>query len=171
MVDRLITKRNCNFAITDKDKVYTWGQLAKGVNFKTFNQIVDIPEKNETLQGYSFNEFALSQDSAVGIARSVMLNIQIPDPEESESEMRPRYSASTVTNKKDGVTFVSVHAIPVFDGHFIQSQNDIHEALIEQGEMQLDLINDFEIPWVKRKPTNYPKYRRVRRKPRALNGE
>lgn len=74
MIDRLITKRNCNFAITDKDKVYTWGQMLKGVNFKSYNQVINVPEKNETLEGYSFNEFAISQDSAVAIARSVMLN-------------------------------------------------------------------------------------------------
>lgn len=74
--------------------------------------------------------------------------------------------------KKDQVTCVSVHAIPVFDGHLIQSESDIHDNLIDAGEMNVELINDFEIPWVLKKTINYPKYRRIRRKKKvAAEGE
>ena len=63
-----------------------------------------------------------------------------------------------------------MHAIPIFDGHLISSESDIHDNLIDVGEMSVELINDFEIPWVLKKTVNYPKYRRNRRK-KKVTGE
>ena len=80
-------------------------------------------------------------------------------------------SPSSVVGKKDQVTFVSVHAIPVYDGHLIASETDIQDILLDQGEMNVELVNDFEIPWVLRKTVSYPKYRRTRRRKRAAEGE
>lgn len=71
----------------------------------------------------------------------------------------------------DKLTCVSVHAIPVYDGSLIATESDIIENLIEVGEMNVELINDFEIPWVSKKALAYPKYRRTRRKKRVASGE
>ena len=102
-----------------------------------------------------------------------MLNFEIADDEGSESESGAKKSfKNTVITKNENHTFISVYAIPVFDGHLISSENDIQENLIEFGEMNVDLINDFDIPWVLKKSAQYPKYRRTRRKKRdAGEGE
>ena len=48
-VDRLIAKRNCTFAFTDKDRIYCWGHMPKGINFNPNDEVIDTPEKNGTL--------------------------------------------------------------------------------------------------------------------------
>lgn len=57
-----------------------------------------------------------------------------------------------------------MHAIPIYDGMLISSEGDIIENLIEYGEMNVDLLNDFEIPWICKKNNPYPKYRKIKRK-------
>jgi len=78
-VERLIAKRNCTFAFTDKDRIYSWGHMPKGLNFKAHDEVLDVPTKNAILKGYNFREIAFSQDSAVAVARSVVLNFDIAD--------------------------------------------------------------------------------------------
>lgn len=79
----------------------------------------------------NFRDIAISQDSAVAISRSIMLNFEIQDPDDSEDEGRPTRLAPGTNGKKDGVTCVSIHAIPVFDGHLISSESDIQDNLID----------------------------------------
>ena len=167
VVDRVIAKRNCTYAFTDKDRIYCWGHMPKGLNFRPHDEVIDVPVRNEILEGMNFRDIALSQDSATAIARSILLNFEIPDPEDSEDE-RPRMTLSSPINKKDAVTCVSVHAIPIFDGQHISSEADLSDNLIDFGEMNVELISDFDIPWVVRKTGAYPKYRRIRRRRRAV---
>ena len=88
--------------------------------------MIDQPEKNEILQGMNFRDVTISQDSAVAISRSIMLNFEIQDPEDSDEEnSRPTRLVNNAMSKKDQVTCVSVHAIPVYDGHLINSESDI----------------------------------------------
>ena len=60
-----------------------------------------------------------------------------------------------------------MHAIPIYDGTLISSESDIVENLIDFGEMNVELVNDFDIPWVIKKTTTYPKYRRTRFRKKA----
>ena len=82
-----------------------------------------------------------------------MLNFEINDADESEEEAggRPARVIANVAAKKEAVSCVAVHAIPVYDGVQISSETDIMDSLIDIGEMNVELINDFEIPWVLRK--------------------
>jgi hypothetical protein len=85
-IEKIIVKRNCTFAFSTKDKIFSWGQMPKGLNFKPRNEIIDIPTKNNILQGFNFNSIALSQDSVTAIARSVMLNFEIAENDDSDNE-------------------------------------------------------------------------------------
>lgn len=49
VVERLIVKRNCNYAFTDKDRIYNWGYMAKGLNFKAYDEMLNLPTRNDTL--------------------------------------------------------------------------------------------------------------------------
>ena len=75
--------------------------MPKGLNFKPRDEIIDVPKKNSILQGYSFNDIALSQDSATAIARSIILNFEIQDPDDSDSEARPARFQTNGISKKD----------------------------------------------------------------------
>ena len=41
VVDRVIAKRNCNIAFTDKDRIYCWGHFPKGLNFNPYDDVID----------------------------------------------------------------------------------------------------------------------------------
>ena len=77
VIEKVIAKRNCAFAISDSEKVYCWGHLPKGLNFNPYEEIIDEPKRNDAMQGMNFRDITLSQDSAVAIARSVLLNFEI----------------------------------------------------------------------------------------------
>lgn len=34
--------------------------MLKGTNFRACSETIDLPERNETIEGYAFNDFALS---------------------------------------------------------------------------------------------------------------
>jgi len=91
-----------------------------------------------------------------------VLNFDIPEGEDSDLESARHTKSGKMA--KASSTRVAVHAIPIFDGKLISQESDIIENIIEFGEMNVELLNDFEIPWVCRKNTPYPKYRRVKRK-------
>ena len=40
----------------------------------------------------------------------------------------------------------------------------------ESENMTVELINDFDLPWIQRKTTFYPKYRRMRKR-RIIDGQ
>lgn len=54
-----------------------------------------------------------------------MLNFEIQDPEDSEDEKRMTRITVNTISKKEQVTCVSVHAIPIYDGHMVASESDI----------------------------------------------
>ena len=129
----MITDRNCNFAYSDKERIYVWGHFPKGLNFNAHDEIINVPQRNATLEGMNLQGITLSQDSAVAIARSIQLNFEIQDPEDSDDDSKPTriLSASTAT-KKDHATCVCVHAAPIYDGHLISSEDDLMTHLQEE---------------------------------------
>jgi hypothetical protein len=54
-----------------------------------------------------------------------------------------------------------VHAIPVIDGLAVTSENDLMEALSDVHGMKVQLINDFDVPWIESKSKPYPKYKKT----------
>ena len=60
--------------------------MPKGLNFNPYDEIIDQPRRNKTLEGFNFLEISFSQDSAAAIARSIILNFEIPEGEDSDIE-------------------------------------------------------------------------------------
>ena len=61
---------------------------------------------------------------------------------------------------------IIVHAIPVFDGYLIKNEDDLQEVLAADEELNVELLNDFDIPYVVKKTYSYPAYKRTRKKAR-----
>ena len=171
-IERLYTKNNMSYAYSAKGKIYNWGHMPKGLSLKPYDVTVDIPEKNVELAGYAFRDISLSLDSATAISRSVLLTFNIPEMDEEEEET-PAYARTFSREAKKGReetdTVVTVHAIPVYDGSLVKSEEELAEALQENGDLVVELVNDFELPWVQRKVVHYPKYRNLRKRRRALD--
>ena len=60
VIERIIANRNCTFAFSDKEKIYCWGHMPKGLNFNRHDEVIDEPQKNDTLQGLNFRDISLS---------------------------------------------------------------------------------------------------------------
>ena len=103
-----------------------------------------------------------------------MLTFTIPEMEDQQdSEETPRkYTRNATKKPKEEVdTVLSIHAIPVYDGSLVKSENDLAEYLQDNGDLIVELVNDFELPWITRKASLYPKYKSIRRKKRSEEGE
>jgi len=77
-----------------------------------------------------------------------------------------------VSKHTEGYYSVKVNAIPVYDGHLIKSDGDLADLISEVQEMSVDLLNDYDVPWIEQKGVSYPKYRRrFRIKKKTMEGE
>ena len=66
---------------------------------------------------------------------------------------------------------IMAHAIPIYDGHMIKSDEDLQEIVAGEGDLLVELINDFDIPFVHKKGYSYPRYKRTRRRKRAVGSD
>ena len=169
-IERLYTKNNMCYAYSAKGKIYNWGNMPRGLGLKPCDVTVDIPEKNAELAGYAFRDISISLDSATAIARSVLLTFNIPEMEDEEDDASHAGGRGGGGRKAGDVpdTVVAVHAIPVYDGSLVRSEIELAEYLQENGDLAVELVNDFELPWVQQKVVRYPRYRN-RRKRRRTN--
>ena len=175
-IERLYSKNSLCYAYSAKGKIFTWGFMPKGLSLECYDMTVDLPEKNKKLAGFSFRDITLSEDSATAISRSVLLTFTIPDIEdqqEDDESSQLQYSRSMTKKNQlgdDQETVISIHAIPVYDGSLVKSENDLAEYLQDNGDLTVELVNDFELPWIQRKASNYPKYKNTRKK-KPADGE
>jgi hypothetical protein len=72
-----------NFAITSSGKLYTWGTFPCGLNLDPGESTLDTPTHNGKLEAYAFKRIHLTSDSAVAIGKSVALQFEVPDKDES----------------------------------------------------------------------------------------
>ena len=49
----------------------------------------------------------------------------------------------------------------MYDGQLITCEKDLHDAITEFPEMTVELINDFDVPWIEFRGKSYPKYRKT----------
>ena len=49
IIDRLIVRKNMNYAYTDKGGIYKWGHLPSGLNLTPHDETIDIPVKDKEL--------------------------------------------------------------------------------------------------------------------------
>ena len=64
-----------------------------------------------------------------------------------------------------------VHAIPVYDGYLIKNEDDLLEVIASEEVLNVELLNDFDIPYVIRKTYTYPRYKRTRKFQKKTEGE
>jgi len=96
----------------------------------------------------------MTKDSAIAVGKSVELRFDIPDKDDSTDGRNSRRQSTSP------YISVVIHAIPVFDGQLITSEKDLYDALNDVPEMRVELINDFDVPWIEYKSKPYPKYRK-----------
>ena len=168
-IERLYTKNSMCYAYSAKGKIYNWGHMPRGLSLKPYDVTVDIPEKNAELAGYAFRDISISLDSATAIARSVQLTFTIPEMEDDDEDASYKggYGGGGRKPAEDTDTVVTVHAIPVYDGSLVRSEVDLAEYLQENGDLVVELVNDFELPWVQKKLVRYPRYKNLRRRRRT----
>jgi hypothetical protein len=116
---------------------------------------------------------ALTDDTAIGISRSVLLTFSFPD-----SNTKPIASptsgidSGSVTSQRELMSMikVEVHAIPVLDGDLIKDEEDLAQIFESTDEFQSSsgvngvecgLLNEFDIPWVERSGIKYPIYKKT----------
>jgi len=56
-----------------------WGDLTRGVSMEAGVDHSDLPRKCENYKCYNFTDMALTEDTCVGIGRSILLNFVFPE--------------------------------------------------------------------------------------------
>lgn len=201
-IDKVLVRGDHSIAVTVAGDMYMWGDLTRGVSMEVGVDQSDLPRKCENFKCYNFTDMGMTEDTCVGIGRSIMLNFVFPEynakkptpnpgadelnpvtplnleetktgqqPEEEETKQSPDKPQTEKTDNESVSNIqISVHAIPVFDGELIASEEDLAGFFAGDDDKSASshyfgatcgLLNEFDVPWVERQGLKYPIYRRT----------
>jgi len=55
-IEKVMTRKNACLAFDANGKVYNWGHFPRGLGCTPQNVHIDVPKKNEVLQGHAFRD-------------------------------------------------------------------------------------------------------------------
>lgn len=112
------------------------------------------------VENYSFSQLKIHNDFAIGIGHALKVTFQIPN-EQNDYDL-----------KQTGAKEFFAICIPNYDHHLINSLDDIIGLIDKIKEIKLDVMNDFDVPWVGLVNPKFPKVpKRKARKAMRSDGE
>jgi hypothetical protein len=78
-IDSVYTKGNRCIALNTEGRAYMWGDLSYGISMDQGVEQSDLPRYSRTFQNYNFSDVALTDDTGIGISRSVLLTFSFAD--------------------------------------------------------------------------------------------
>ena len=125
----------------------------------------------------NFSDITLSGSSAVGIGNSVQLTFTFPEvvqhssvdmvPEQAidSDQLKPGLDPTSKPETTEGPQ-VTLYAIPCIDGRLVKNEGVLfsifHNKFAQNQEgFTVQVLNDFDIPWVEWKSSKYPMYMRT----------
>lgn len=116
-------------------------------------QVNLVPKVFREVAPYNFSRIFIQNDFALGVGHAIKLTFSLPNEEGQYGK------------DKEGTVQFEVLAIPTYDGSMIASVDDLNEHISKIRDAEVQVMNDFDVPWVQQTKQKFPKVpkRRVRK--------
>lgn len=135
---------------------YAWGTMPIGLDMRRKPSCFKKPTELELYAPYNFSKIKMSNNVAFGVSHGVSITFAVPNEEKPEQP-----PAET-----------TVLAIPVLEPISTKNTDDLHDALTELTELEVMVVNDFDVPWVTEKKMKMARVhkKKVRKIPLTVGG-
>jgi hypothetical protein len=127
-----------------------------GVNMKLHSVINQVPQVFQEIDKYNFGKIYLKNDFAMGVGHCLKITFEVPDSNKEYGK-----------TDQDGFNQneFSCLAIPIYDGYAIKDVEDLNTEISKLSNVDIKVMNDFDIPWVNQTKNKFPKVpkRKVRK--------